>query len=314
MSKIVLISSFCDTEEKLNVLSKNITKIKSLGLDVMLNSPISIPSHIINMCDYYIQTKENPVLGLESKVIYSWATYYGARNGHKDITVYHGTRDYGWANLYQIKKLSELALTYEYDRFYHIIYDLNIDDVVLRAFNSDDKICNFYHFREISRKLGVEHWASLHLMVFNRDNLLKFISYLTLDKYLDYIGIVEGWMENLLKSSDIPYYMENDYVTDEIHFYEGDNLYDYSRIKDFKYFLSNDGINNIQIYFYELSEIHIDIIVDNVRKNYKVKDRDIIDLGFNKHNIKNVVLDYKGNQYNITDDIKGILHNYIVIT
>ena len=56
-----------------------------------------------------------------------------------------------------------------------------------------------------------------------------------------------------------------------------------------------------------------DIIVDNVRKNYKVKDRDIIDLGFNKHNIKTVVLDYKGTQYNITDDIKSILHNYIII-
>ena len=209
---------------------KNINKIKELGLDVMLNSPISVPSHIINMCDYYIQTKENPVLDLESKIVYSWAIYHGARNGHKDISVYHGTRDYGWANLYQIKKLSELALTYKYDRFYHIIYDLNIDDVVLRAFSSNDKVCNFYHFHE--------HWSSLHLMVFNRDNLLKFISYLTLEKYLEYHGIVEGWLENILKSNDIPYYMEDDYINDEIHFYEGINLYDCSRIKDLKYFLS----------------------------------------------------------------------------
>jgi hypothetical protein len=306
MSKIVLISSFCDTEEKLNVLSKNISKIKNLGLDVMLNSPISIPSHIINMCDYYIQTKENPVLDLESKIVYSWAIYQGARNGHKDITVYHGTRDYGWANLYQIKKLSEYALTYKYDKFYHIIYDLIIDDVVLKAFDSNDKVCNFYHFHE--------HWASLHLMVFNKENLLNFISYLTLDKYLEYNGIVEGWIEGLLKSNDIPYYMEDDYVNDEIHYYEGIDLYDYSKIKDFKYFLSKNGDNNIQIYFYELSEIDIDIIVDDNRKSYKVKDRDIIDLGFNKHNIKNVVLDYKGSYYNITDDIKSILHNYIVVT
>jgi len=306
MNKIVLISSFCDTEEKLSVLSKNINKIKELGLDVMLNSPISIPSHIINMCDYYIQTKENPVLDLESKLVYSWAIYQGARNGHKDITVYHGTCDYGWANLYQIKKLSEYALTYKYDRFYHIIYDLNIDDVVLRAFKSDDKICNFYHFHE--------HWSSLHLMVFNRDNLLNFLSYLTLEKYLKHNGIVEDWLQNLLKSNDIPYYMEDDYVDDEIHFYEGIDLYDYSRIKDFKYFLSKDNDNNIQIYFYELSDIDIDIIVDGDRKSYKVKDRDIIDLGFNKHNIKTVILDYKSNQYNITDDIKGILHNYIVVS
>ena len=56
-----------------------------------------------------------------------------------------------------------------------------------------------------------------------------------------------------------------------------------------------------------LSEIDIDIIVDNVRKNYKVKDRDIIDLGFNKHNIKTVVLDSDYTNFNIKYQVLNLI-------
>ena len=51
MKKIALISTFCDTEEKQNVLKENIIKIKSFGIDVMAISPIQIPHDIISLCD-----------------------------------------------------------------------------------------------------------------------------------------------------------------------------------------------------------------------------------------------------------------------
>lgn len=51
--KVALISTFCDTEEKLNILEENIVKIKSLGIDVMAISPIEIPYDIIKLCDFF---------------------------------------------------------------------------------------------------------------------------------------------------------------------------------------------------------------------------------------------------------------------
>ena len=140
--RIVMISSYCDTEEKINVLRNNIETIKSHNLDVMLNSPISLPTEIINLCDFYIQTKENPLLTWPKKSVMSWAKYYGE---DQEITVKRSVIDYGWAALYQTKKLSEYALSYDYDRYYHIVYDLVIVDTVVSTFSSDEK-CDFFPF------------------------------------------------------------------------------------------------------------------------------------------------------------------------
>ena len=70
----------------------------------------------------------------------SWARYIGK---DREIVVKRSVIDYGWAALYQTKKLSEYALTYDYDRYYHIIYDTEIDDTVVSTFLSDKK-CNFF--------------------------------------------------------------------------------------------------------------------------------------------------------------------------
>jgi len=70
MKKIALISSFCDTQDKLNVLKKNIETLKKNDLDVLLMSPIHLPENIQSMCDYYFQTKDNPVYDWPTKAIF----------------------------------------------------------------------------------------------------------------------------------------------------------------------------------------------------------------------------------------------------
>ena len=54
MKKIALISTFCDNQEKLDLLIKNIKKIKSLGIDVMIISPLKLNDEVIELCDYSI--------------------------------------------------------------------------------------------------------------------------------------------------------------------------------------------------------------------------------------------------------------------
>ena len=62
MKKIVLISTFCDTEEKIIVLKENILSLKQLGLDTLVISPLILPAEIIEISDFVFFTKENPIL------------------------------------------------------------------------------------------------------------------------------------------------------------------------------------------------------------------------------------------------------------
>ena len=303
-TRIVLISSYCDTKEKIDILINTIKTIKSYNLDVMVNSPLSLPSDVINMCDFYVQTKENPLLYWPQKSVMSWVRH---TDKDKEIVIKRAVIDYGWAALYQTKKLSEYALTYDYDRYYHIIYDTEIDDTVVSTFLSDKK-CNFYPFHE--------HKVSLHLIALDRENLLKFSNLITFDSYLKFNCIVENWLYNTLIKSNMDYKIELEKIDDLILFHKDDNLFDYSDINGLVFFIVKDVVHNDEVclYFYNNKEkINVLITVDGVETSYDISNRDIINLGFKPYDIKNVVISYDGISSDITEKIKNIIHNVIKI-
>jgi hypothetical protein len=121
MKKIALISTFCDTEHKKNILHENVEKIKKLGIDVMLISPnfIEIPYKTIAISDFCFYTKENPLLNWPVRSFTHW--YEMPIDDDRSTTLHRNFSDYGWAALYQSKKLSQIALTFDYDIFYHLI-------------------------------------------------------------------------------------------------------------------------------------------------------------------------------------------------
>ena len=60
--KVALISSFCDSKEKLDVLKSNIKELKQLAFDVIVISPLTLPKEIVSICDYFFYTKDNLIL------------------------------------------------------------------------------------------------------------------------------------------------------------------------------------------------------------------------------------------------------------
>jgi len=266
----------------------------------MLNSPILLPNDTINKCDYFFLTKDNPVLNWPERAVYTWNK---SNINNKNYTKTKCTTDYGWANIYQVKKLSEFALTYQYDYFYHIIYDLIIDDVVIDAFNSDKK-CNFYHFHEFN--------VSLHLMCFDREHIIKFLPYLTIEYYLKNGGITEKWLYDLLLENKFDYIIENFYVDDKILFVGNSDIFNYSTIENLKFFIVKDETteNNIQLFFYDIED-NLKIKI-NESENI-ISNGDLIDLRF-KNDIINTTIEYNNNSQNITDDIRKVVHNTINIS
>lgn len=303
MKKVALISSFCDTEEKLLVLNKNIVLIKDLGIDVILISPIFIPESTTSLCDYYFQTKDNVILDWPVKSMFAWRDIYIGNVKYKMTKTYG---DYGWAGLCQVKQLSEIALSFNYDQYYHMIYDLKIDDNVLEGFKSD-KVCNIYP----STRFGKIWKVGLHFMIFDKTNLKRFINNIHLDSYLNLqCSDAFEWLEMIHKV--FPYKFETTPVEDEIYLYENHDFFNCSPIKELPFFIIKDDeiLDNIKLFFYSVKELKpIKLIINDNDVEYLISDYKIIDLGFTKFNIKEVKLIYMDIEYDITEIISKIKHN-----
>jgi len=307
LNKVALISTFCDTQEKLDVLEKNIKIIKSHNLDVIAISPFNLPESITKLCDYVFVTKDNPVLEWPVRSMYAWRKV--TLNG-KLHTIARTYPDYGFAGLTQIKQLSEIALNFGYNQFYHMIYDLKIDENVIDGFNSD-KTCSVY-----PSKRGDSNWeAGLHYMIFDKNNLSKFISQITLENYL---SLKDSHSFEWLKSiqSVVGYNVEPIAVEDEIYYYEGFDFFNFSPIKGLKFFIekNDETLTPIKLLFYENQlDKEIKIKVGETINVGVINDYAIFDLGFNKLNPQQVTITVDSVEYDITNIILNLKHSFLGI-
>jgi len=241
MKKIALISTFCDTDYKVSVLKENITILKKLGLDVLVISPLSLNNEIVEISDFVFYTKENPVLGWPDRAFTHWGTVYC---DGKFVKMHNTTSDYGWAALYQVKKMSEIAMTFDYDIFYHLIYDLEIDDVIKNEIINNE--VNLLHPR-VNPNNPDEIWdTTLHFMVFDRPTMQKVIDKIILRDYFSVNGVAEG--QSYRWAKEIPLEIKKHPVKDKIYFYDGVDLLNYTPKRGYKTFF-NKSTEEVDKYF-----------------------------------------------------------------
>ena len=303
MNKVALISTYCDNQEKLDVLEKNINIVKSHGLDVIVVSPIILPEKIQKQCDYFFLTKDNPVFDWPKKAMFIWREL---PLGNQRIKITTTFADYGWAGLFQVRQLSDIALMLDYDYFYHMIYDIKIDDNVIHYFNNPHDNIIF------PSKRGNEIWnVGLHYMIFDRKNLIQFKSLISEESYFAVRGDhAFKWLERTVgvtksEIAKIP-------VEDEIFYYEGHDFFNSSPAEGVNFFINkNDEVSEtIKLLFYYVSEPkEVRITINDNIYDYVIQGNSLIDLGFDKFNIPKVLFKYMGVQYDITDTIKKIKHS-----
>ena len=279
MKKIALISTFCNTQEKQDVLKNNILKLKELGVDVMVISPTSINQDIVDICDYFFFTKENPILKWPERANTFWWKTINQHN--KEIELHRDIDDYGWAALYQVKKLSEIALTYNYNIFYHVIYDVNISDQLVQDI-INNKFNTTYH--RINPNDPLDQWdVTLHFLSFNRNNLIKFKDKITKENYLKLNGFAEEFVKNILK--DIPMSMSSFPLEDLIRYIDpkDENVFNYSLTEYYDVFFSN-YLDEFSFVLYNIKEGNIKVLINNIEidnieslvpKRFNKKDLDI---------------------------------------
>lgn len=307
MKKIVLISSFCNNEIKLQVLKKNILNIKSLGIDVMVISPLVLSKEIQEICDYYFLTKDNPILDWPDSATYFWRVFH---KYDSLITVTTTVPDYGYAAINQIKQLSDIALSLGYDQFYHIIYDLKFDDKVYETLNGSHDFLVFPSKREDTV------WeVGLHLISINRENLKKLVSLISVQNYLS-INSVDAfiWISSLKKIFN--YEISETPVEDEIYNYENVDHFNYSNIEKVCFYIEkNDEIvSPIRLFFYDINtNEEISVMVNNRIVKTDIQNLEIVNLEFDKFNIKNTKILVGEHLQDITDCMKKIKHNVMRI-
>jgi hypothetical protein len=298
--------------------------LKSLGLDTLVISPITLPSEIIEICDFVFFTKENPILNWPLRGFTFWQTHYSSEGW---MTMHRNVADYGWAGLYQIKKMSQIALSYDYDYFYHIIYDLEIDQYIIDTIKSD--VTNLVHPR-INPNKEDEWWdCTLHFMVFDREIMGKIVDVINLDDYLKWDGVAEG--QALLWTQLFPINISKTPVRDKIYYWGNRGFFDYSINPNYKMFISkntpltswiSEGDNkiekevsgNLKFYFYDfVNEQNIKINVDGVIKEYQLNENKIIDFELDSSLVKTIYVTDNDDEYDFTTIFKEIDRNLIYL-
>lgn len=131
-NKCIIILSHCDNKEKKEVLIKNIEKLSKLdNFDIILTSHIPLPEYILEMVDYFVYDRSNPVLKYPERCM----TFWKKIGKYRLVNV---ENNYGWTPLNQIKKGAKLAMVNNYDEYYFMNYDIDIRDDVYNYFLIDN--------------------------------------------------------------------------------------------------------------------------------------------------------------------------------
>lgn len=322
MKKIVLIGSYCDTQEKIDILYDNIKILKGMGLDTLVISPITLPKEIIEVSDFVFFTKENPLLNWPVRGFTFWQTHYSSEGW---MTMHRNVAEYGWAGLYQVKKMSQIALSYDYDLFYHIIYDLEIDQYVIDTIESNKP--NLIHPR-INPNKDDDWWdATLHFMVFDREKMSKIVDVIVLEDYLKWDGVAEGQALRWSQLFDIE--ISKTPVRDKVYYWGDRGFFNYSMNPKYKLFISkntkttcwvNDGdekvekpvSSNLRFYVYDILENQkFTFILDGVSHEKVITNNKIIEFDLDSNNVKSIVVVDNNDEHDYSTIYREIDRNLI---
>lgn len=290
MKKLAVISSYCNTQEKKEVLIKNIKTLKENNLDILVISPTQIDVD----CDFLFITKENPILGPDKK---AWSYWRICDYKDGQIKLNQHMYDYGWASLYQIKKACQIATTFEYQIFYLLIYDLIITQEIIDEINTEK--CNITYPRKNHN--GHEIFpATFHFSIFNKELLKKITEKIKFEDYCYNNGFAEDFIEKWCEELEIE--KSKLIVQDSINNNSNLTLYNYSTENSYKFFIGENKKKEVLIYFYGVNEsVELTLNNDTHVINQK-EDLIITQLKMNEISKIEILCDNKKINYNYIKD------------
>lgn len=205
---IILIISYCDTQEKLDIITDLINYYKSnhSDIDIMIYAHYPLPFDIQKMVKFYIYDSTNPVLKENYKYIIVW----------NDVTEFlkypsHAVQiipDTGWAILSMWDKSLKYLKIHKY-KYAHIVnYDINMlhekYDSILKE--NIKKLSEGIEISPAQHKLenGGIYSDLAHTSISIDAYINKMSDIITIDDYLKDVSIgVEEYLTEVIKKSNI---------------------------------------------------------------------------------------------------------------
>ena len=257
--RIFCVQSYCNTPEKLDVLYKNLLHLKKYNYPILLHSYLSLPDFIVEIVDYLIIDKDNPIIEKGEKVLWWWKTY-------KNYRINRSWDDTSWTAINQIKQISNFLSNEDYD--YHIFLNY---DLIMSPDKFQERLIEENNSFSGSTLSGDLDRTSLLFFILNKADLKFFASNLSLEDYLSKKDgrMAEDYFHDKVMQRGI-LFEPNIRFSDSIQGFFGNwhedrvfnGLYD-RKIEDFKLFFGKDNI----LLYESKKDCEVEIIANNINYN-----------------------------------------------
>lgn len=215
---VIMITSYCNTIEKLDMLNECISHLKKIypDIDIMIYAHYPIPLEYQQMVKYYIYDSTNPYIDMKIKVVLKWintSAFLGYPSKYVAMLP-----DTGWAVLSMWNKGLLYLQSHKYEYAHIIDYDI---DVFGHKFKNllDESIIKLENIstEAMFTKPGYDDHESVtltHASMNINSYLTKIMPQIHLKEYLQEMNdCVERYVCRIIKRIDLEYEIKKDVIT-----------------------------------------------------------------------------------------------------
>ena len=256
MKECFAITSYCDTEEKIEILNKTINNLKQYNIDIMVHA--HYPVDVQNNVNFYFYSSDNPILYNR----WNYCNYFS--NDHiLEMKMY----DFSYTVL---KGWSEIInILCDYDKIHFINYDTNLTTYIFELSKKYDKSIFLKNVKNDCYNLL--YFCLKHESFDFFKNNIKLQDWLNFTPNHTNIPIAEEYIPTFTSGDEFLKINYDDYdhlelvrnnVSSDNNLYH-DDLYKFLTLENNKIMIGNYN-NNLGILFFDVKkEIITEIFIDN---------------------------------------------------
>ena len=286
MKECFIITTYCNTEEKLLALNRTIENIKQYELPIFIHAHYPLSDNIQKKAHSYFYSSENPIIKTRWNIFWYFTDKYKL-----EIKVH----DYFFTVLKAWKE--SIRIMDDYDRIHMINYDTNLYPELFALSKKYDDKSLFLENVTSQPQYMIDNVTYINTLYFclNKKSFNFFIENITLEKYLSFplhtqfLPLVEEIISSFTIGEDFFHIPMTEYSVERL--FENDIISDTRfnwnkslSLNDTKIFIGEmDGSAKILFFDVEKS-LKIDVIVNDKVGSFNVESTQIFDLElpFNK--------------------------------
>jgi len=186
MKECFVITSYCNTQDRVEELIKCINNLKNFNIDILIHAHYPLDLQVQKLATFYIYDSTNPIIRDGSKSIIRWKWY---KTANKLLTI--PNPDYSYAVMNQWVESLKFLKAKNYEKIHIINYDTFISDFVFRKHQNflDEYDAVFEYTNMKPRDFSANQVSDENLIFIVFFSIKKsfvdvFTNELTLEKYL----------------------------------------------------------------------------------------------------------------------------------